>query len=98
MNSFQLESLVKVRTIEQIKKRKPDKLHYSMKSSECYANFQAPTEITGMITKIENGKYFVRVGDCVDVRVGDCVDKKFIPSSRMLVFTEIYMTRFARTL
>ncbi len=88
MNSFQLESLVKVKTIEQVKKRKPGKPLYSLRSSECYANFPVPTEITGMIKKIENGKYFVQVGNYVD--------GKFMLSGRTLTFTEIYMSRFAR--
>lgn len=89
MGTPQISNIVNVKIIESVKTRRRNGRLQSM-GREYFRNMLVPSEITGKIEKIEDGQYFVSVGDYVD--------DVFKPSGRTITFTQIYMLRFARIL
>lgn len=92
MSAPKLQSIVRIKTVGTIKIPRHEGPVYSMNNREDFRNMSVPSEITGRIEKIENGKYFVLPG----VYANGVFSPS--PSGREIIFTGMYMSRFAKIL
>ena len=90
MSTPRLGSIVKVKVIGSVKKPKSNILSYDANFRGNFHRVAIPSEITGKVSEIKDGKYFVQLG-CYN-------NNEFRPSDEIRDFPEAYMMRFSRVI
>jgi hypothetical protein len=90
MSTPTIGSIVRVKDIDSVKRTKTNAPSYDANFRSNFHKVAILTEVTGIVSGIKDGKYFVKLGEYKN--------KEFVPSDETRDFPISYMMRFAKVI